>query len=276
MIGHDAALPDGLTLPCLAQEVVTAYLCLVDAEAPGLVEAFYLVGSVALAAFHPQASDIDFVAVTATPCDGEAVATLQRVHARLAAQYRRPFFDGVYVTWDQLADNPLHTAPGPCAHEGQVQPWVPHDPVTWHTLAHHGVRVRGPQRQDRPIWTNRDVLASWTRDTLASYWRSWHRRRSYLLSKPGLVCLGSWGPTWGVLGVSRLHYTLATGAITSKEGAGLDALTVFPPRWRRIITECLRIRRGASGHSLYRTPLRRRQDALDFVALAIDNALSNT
>jgi hypothetical protein len=75
-----------------------------------------------------------------------------------------------------------------------------------------------------------------------------------------------------VLGVCRLHYTLATGRITSKEGAGVYALATFPPRWQRIIHECLRIRRGTQGRSVYGTPLARRHDALDFMAMAIAEA----
>ncbi len=73
---------------------------------------------------------------------------------------------------------------------------------------------------------------------------------------------------WGVLGVSRLHFTLATGAVASKSAAGEHALTVFEPRWHRIIKESLRIRRG-EGRSLYGNPFARRRDALDFVAMAI-------
>jgi Domain of unknown function (DUF4111) len=80
------------------------------------------------------------------------------------------------------------------------------------------------------------------------------------------------GPVWGVLGVSRLHYTLATGAITSKDGAGCYARRTFDERWWRIIDECLRIRRGGHERALYRNPLTRRRDALDYVAMAIDAA----
>ena len=89
-------------------------------------------------------------------------------------------------------------------------------------------------------------------------WCPWHRRSARLLSKPGLACLGSWGPARGVLGVSQQHYTLATGEITSKHGAGRYALDAFPPRWQRLVAACLRLRRGGDGRSLYHTPLARR------------------
>ena len=87
-----------------------------------------------------------------------------------------------------------------------------------------------------------------------------------------VAALGSWAPAWGVLGVSRLHYTLATGEITSKEGAGIYALRTFHRRWRRIVEECLRIRGGGEGRSLYRTPLGRRRDALAYMAMVIEDA----
>jgi len=96
-------------------------------------------------------------------------------------------------------------------------------------------RYAGRSGRSLDIWADREALATWTRDNLERYWRPWFRRSSRLPSRPGLACLGSWGPAWGVLGVSRLHYTLATGEIISKEGAGLYALDAFLPQWHRII-----------------------------------------
>jgi hypothetical protein len=48
--------------PVVVDQVVDAYLRMVDAEVAGLVEGLYLVGSVALGDFRPRGSDIDFVA----------------------------------------------------------------------------------------------------------------------------------------------------------------------------------------------------------------------
>ncbi len=93
--------------------VVDAYLRVVQAEAPGLVEGLYLTGSVALGEFRPRTSDIDYLAVTATPPDPAAVAALARAHHRLRRLHRRPFFDGRYVTWQDLASDPRLVEPGP-------------------------------------------------------------------------------------------------------------------------------------------------------------------
>jgi hypothetical protein len=45
----------------LVRRTVSAYLAALNAEAPGLVEGLYLVGSGALGDFRPGVSDIDYV-----------------------------------------------------------------------------------------------------------------------------------------------------------------------------------------------------------------------
>ena len=77
---------------------------------------------------------------------------------------------------------------------------------------------------------------------------------------------------WGVLGVSRLHCTLATGGIVSKYAAGRYASETFPTRWHRIVDESRRIRGGRHGRPLYFSPPARRRDLLDVVAMVIDDA----
>ena len=258
----------------LVDRVVGTFLDAVDGEAPNLVEGLYLTGSVALADFRPHESDIDFVAVTATRPDADRLAALGRAHARLRARQRRPFVEGVYVTWRDLASDPALAGPAPSAHGGRFHPAdrFALNPVTWHTLARHGVACRGPAAASIDVWTDRAALARWCLGNLDGYWRRWRTQHRRLLSAAGLASLGSWTPAWGVLGVSRLHYTLTTGEITSKEGAGVYALGRFPDRWHPVVNECLRIRRGAGGPSLYRSRSARRRDALAFIAMVIDDA----
>jgi hypothetical protein len=257
----------------LVRQVVHDYLAAVDAEAPNLIEGLYLVGSVALNDFRPHTSDI-VVAVTANPLSHAEMGTLTRAHRALSTRHRRPFFDGAYVTWRELTQDPSLVDAGAGAHEGAVHRRDAGGcaPIAWHTLVTHGVAVRGPRREDLQVWTDRETLRAWTRQNLDDYWKIWLQRSSSLWSRPGLACVISWGPAWGVLGVSRMYFTLATGAITSKYGAGQCARKTFEPRWRQIIDECLRIRRGERGRAPYRNPFTRRREALDFVAMAIDDA----
>jgi hypothetical protein len=259
------------------QCVVQTYLAAVDEEAPGLVEGLYLTGSVALGDFRPHESDVDFVAVTAARPDERSAAALERAHARLRERCPRPDFEGIYVTWEALARSPAQRRRGPSAHGGRfwAADYFALNPVTWHTLARHGVVCRGPQLEnlgDGSVWTDTSGLVSWCLNNLESYWRRWHAQHARLLSRHGLASLGTWAPAWGVLGVSRLHYTIATGEITSKEGAGSYALETFPAQWHRVIQECLRIRRRVGGASLYVNPFARRTDALAFMATVMEDA----
>ncbi len=257
-----------MSLPPTVQSVVDTFLQAVDAEEPGLVEGLYLVGSVALDDFRPHRSDIDFVAVTGSRPGAASLVVLERIHSRLQKQWRRPFFDGIYVTWNDLATDPSLLDACPYSHEGRLHPRGQGDLITWHTLAEHGVRCRGPAAAHLTIWCDQQALAAWTNTNLDTYWQRRVLDRGERLLH-GLTGLTAWACEWCVLGVSRLHYTLSTGAITSKEGAGVYARAMFPEQWHRVIDEALRIRRGASGRSLYRSPLARRRDVRAFTQMVI-------
>ena len=278
------------------EATVDAYLEAVDDEAPGLVEGMYLTGSTALDEFRPHASDIDFVAVTSNHPDTTAVAALGRAHTRLRNRRPGPFFDGRYVTWDELASDPLQAGPGPYCSEGRfhARGRGDCDPVTWYTVAKHGVRCRGPEPADLAIWTDPAALVSWTLNNFDSYWQPLLRRASRFPDPWSIIGFTSYGAVWVVLGVCRLHYTLATGKIGSKEEAGCYGTRAFPEQWHRPLNEALRIRRADrarpdvvsafseiiddlrirahSGGSLYRTPVARRRDVLAFADMVITDA----
>lgn len=141
--------------------------------------------------------------------------------------------------------------------------------MTWHTLAHHGVVFRGPAPAELDIWTDSEALAAWQNANLDEYWGRLLDRAARLPSKAGLLALTDLAAVWTVTGVSRLHYTLATGDITSKDGAGRHALRTFPERWHRVVNESLRIRRADPGRSLYRNALTRRRDVIAFAGMVI-------
>jgi Aminoglycoside adenylyltransferase, C-terminal domain len=150
--------------------------------------------------------------------------------------------------------------------------------VTWHTLARHGVAVRGPEPARHEIHTDPVELRDWTRANLDGYWRDWVLRARRLRTVDAWALPDRFA-AWGVLGVSRLPYTLATGEISNKEAAGEYALEAFGPRWRPVIEDALEYWRGAPQASRVlggaRRPgqaLRRSRAAADFVAHVIESA----
>lgn len=65
-----------LTLPLSIQTLTKKFLQAMDTAVPGLIQALYLVGSVALDDFPPESSDVDFVAVLAERADTASLQAL--------------------------------------------------------------------------------------------------------------------------------------------------------------------------------------------------------
>jgi hypothetical protein len=260
-------------LPAAVQEVTDRYLAAVDAALPGAVSGLYLIGSIALDDFHPGVSDIDFVAVTAAPVDFDTEEALAAVHAQVGADGGQPAMEGPYVTFDQLQASPTLAAAGPFFHDGSLESGRQgRTPIEWVTLARHGMALRGPDPGALNIATDAGELADWTLNNLDRYWADWVAR-SRGATPTAMAMLTDWGVAWGVLGVSRLHYTLATGQITSKTGAGNYALFAFPPRWHGIVRQALRCRAHPPGPpASMEAAMQRRDEATEFMDFVIEAA----
>ncbi len=244
-------------------------VALLDRHMPGLLKSLNLIGSATDGDFRVGQSDLDFVAVLARSLSEAEVEGLVVVHRLYAGDMTLPRLDGIWVTEGELAAGPDAVPEGPSTADSEFFAVAAgnRNPVTWFNLRDQSRTIVG--ELDRAgLWHDPRRLLSFTRENVEAYWSPWHARSSRLLSAPGLAMLGPRALMWGVLGVSRLHYTLATGRIASKFGAGEHALRTFGPRWHRIIEESLRIRRG-QGPKRYGNPFMRRRDALDYMAMVI-------
>ncbi len=247
---------------------------------------FYLVGSVCFGDFHARgagrgrlgtASDIDFVAVTDRRAEPGDVEALAQAHAATVAQFPKPHFDGSVLTWADLAAGPEDCPDVPCAQESRFTAAGRDgiNPVLFCELASRGITLRGPASSDVDVWADQDALRAFTVDNLSRYWRPWWEKNRHTSALSLAIGMSPWFPVWAVLGVSRLHYVLATGEMTSKCGAGRYAAREFNSRWQRIIAESLSLRTGgAEGRRSYRNPLARRRDTLAFLDATIDDALA--
>jgi predicted nucleotidyltransferase len=277
-------------MPAPASAVVADLIARLDRAVPGRIEGFYVVGSVAMGAFVVGRSDVDFVAIVDRDLGRAELARLRGVHARgwtsalirdVALRRRWPFVcNGIYLRGGGLERSPLEVTPLAAQVSGRfrIAPRRGFDvnPVTWHTLARHGIAVRGPKPEQLRIRTDSAELRIWTVGNLNDYWRRWVER----VRRPGLnraTVLGRRFIAGGVLGAPRLHYTIATGEVATKEAAGQYALETFEPRWHALIEDALAYWRGAPSLRPYRGHAAgRRHDAAEFVALVIDagNALA--
>jgi Domain of unknown function (DUF4111)/Nucleotidyltransferase domain len=270
-------------LPAPVGHLVEDLLVRLDRSLPGRVEGLYVVGSASTGAFRLGRSDVDFVAIVDRDLSRRELVRLCGVHMGrwtsalvhdTALRRRWPLLcNGIYLQSEDLAKSPLTVTPIAGHVSGRFRP-APRDgfdvnPVTWHTLARHGIAVRGPDSDRLRVHADPVELRSWTRDNLNTYWRRWVKRAR----RPGVreAMLDRRFTAAGTLGVTRLHYTIATGEIASKEDAGVRALEAFDPRWRPLIEDALAWWRIEPSPPPYRgRPAQRRRDAAAFVSHVID------
>ncbi len=249
-------------LPEAVAAATTSWLHEANAALPGFVTAFYVTGSAALGAFDPRHSDIDFVAVAAHGLNPAQRAALEHAHRRVQRRLGHGL-DGLLVTETALrgeSDEPL-----PTLRHGRIVGMCPWRACSLdaHVLREYGVVVRGlpPAALMPPVgW---DSLCPQMVENLNDYWRRWHRDSARLWSPKGIGLLWNAQVEWGVLGVSRIAYSLREHAVISKAGAGQYMLNIAPPKWHAILQEALRPRLG--GPARFASPFVRRQAALAYI-----------
>jgi predicted nucleotidyltransferase len=259
-----------------ARRVLDRLLADLDRREPGLVAGVHLIGSVALGDGRPGQSDVDLVIVRADGFDNAAtMAALGPALAALRREQAQPTLDGIVLDAADLAAGPDAIAgdrPVLFENEARLDGGSARNPVTWATLRQCGIAFRGELDRDR-LWHDPIRLDAWTRENLESYWRPWLARTDRLVSRSGIASLGTGAIEWGVLGVTRLHATLATGGIISKRDAGDYALDRVGPEWRPVVQEAIRIRERAPG-GRYPSPLHRRRAMRAYATMVIADALA--
>jgi len=209
-------------LPAPVATAMTEWLRVHDEVAPGTIEGLYLVGSVALGDWTPH-SDIDVVAVVADPSDPDLFDELAAAQSTISSEIP---IDGPYVAWGDLVVPPMAVQ----------RPWVLDgeyhvdgesfdiNPVTWYTLAAHGITLRG-ERPDRiGVVVDAVERRMWVRENLQTYWRGvGERLRAEIEADESIDTTGGEVLEWVALGVSRMLHTWETGDVVSKTAAGVWA-----------------------------------------------------
>ncbi len=225
---------------------VDCFLGLMASEGGPTLRGLYLVGSVALGDFRPGRSDIDFVALLDGPVgDTEALA---RVHAALAR------------------------AGGAFSVEGRLRTGEPCrevNPALWRCLARAGRPILGAAPAALGIADDDATLRAHALADLDAYWRPWIAQgEAALAAKPPDSACDAKTLEWGVLGVSRIVCTLATGRIVSKREGGRFVLDHLPEAHQQAVWDALDARDGALEHV---TPAEMRA-GLDAMRFLIDGS----
>lgn len=265
-------------LPAVVERPVSGYLRLADRLLPGRVGALHVIGSTALGAFQDGRSDIDLVVVLDGPDHPDdaarlralhlrrgvatALAALRRGHSPLSGTCNTQFVRRADLTRPAGEIVPVFTANGSQSGPGRG----PVGAVDWTIFARHGVPVRGPAPAELGLDPEPHRLRAWNQENLDAYWRPWAARYRGLVGARARLLRPS-GTVWAVLGVPRLHCTIATGQIVSKVAAGEYARRTFDPRWHRLVDFALAHRAGTPTGSAPPPDL-----VADFVDHVVDSA----
>ena len=233
------------------EQLAARYLRTADRFLPGRVIGFYLIGSTALGAFRPGRSDLDFVAVVDGPFSAREMARVRAVHLAAAAGSGWRAATRGYVSMPGTCNGSYIDAADLARPVSELVPLASHtagrfstgkafdvNPVMWKVFAERGIAVRGAEPATLGLDPQPELLRPWNAANLAGYWAEWARtlpqgtRWTYRI-RP------RWMTAWGVLGAPRLHCTIATGDVISKEAAGDYARMTFDREWHPIIDDAL-------------------------------------
>ncbi|MFE3448425.1 aminoglycoside adenylyltransferase domain-containing protein [Nonomuraea sp. NPDC059194] len=246
-------------LPGDVARAVSRYLSAADRLVPGRICGFYLVGSTALDAWRAGSSDIDFVAVVDGGLghrDMRRLALLHKVgnvpaawQALIRVQSGIPgTLNGVFVAASDLDKPVTHIRPL-AEHSGwsfRSGRGFEVNPVGWKVLLERGITVRGPAPDDLGLDPEPGRLREWNLRQLHGHWAA-YAGKALSAKPPRKPLLPAHRVAMSyVLAPPRLHHTIVTGQVISKEAAAEYALDTFGARWHPLIRLALARRLGVS------------------------------
>lgn len=211
------------------EQAADRYLKALEATlAPDMVRGVYVVGSAALGSWRPGRSDLDLLVVLDRPMNAIDLAMVAEMHAELeTTRADGPHSDAHYITPDLLGARSTAKAPfavdGVFKAEGHAT-----DPVLWAILDRHGITLHGPRASELGVAPDPAWLREWNRGNLESYWRSHVGHRPRLAGQDPDSLIDPSLLAWEVTGPGRLHATIATGEIISKEASADYTAELFP------------------------------------------------
>ncbi len=254
-------------IPEVLHPLLDNYLALMSQRLPGFLDAFYVVGSIALDEFNAHFSDIDFIALLNHRASRSEIERLHAVHKVIEQNYPQWQLSGSYLPSEDLARFEDEVEPHPYYHDGVLRPQGRFElsSVDAWIWKNRGIAITGPQPQELPFTVDWNRLIANMRENLNTYWHSWTKRPKRIM-----VLFSDWGIQWAVLGVLRQFYTFRENQITTKRRAGEYALACVPHRWHRVIQEALNIR-ACHKPSAYRSRVVRTIDAVNFLKYIIQS-----
>ena len=244
-------------LPSPVADAVGRYLALTDRLLPGRVVGLHVVGSVALDAYREARSDIDVVAVLDRRLDARELRRLKTTIVAAGLRSGLPHLLRGRVSLPGVVNASFVVADDLTKPVTEIEPVASHaghsislgkafdvNPVVWKTFAERGITVRGDDASTLGLDPEPDRLVPWNRANLEGYWKTWAEAAIGGRSANGrggfrLAFTPRWLAAWGVMGPARLHHTIATGEVISKEAAAVYARDVVGTEFHPLIDDAL-------------------------------------
>ncbi|MBM7619739.1 hypothetical protein JOC95_001591 [Bacillus tianshenii] len=256
------SMPSGITV------IVEEFIEKIETAFPGFLQGFYLYGSISLGAFQKGMSDIDFIAVIKQHPTVDEMDKLKNIHKQMHKKFSGYSLDGYYLVKDELEAEDQRIISSHYFSEGKFKgkKSFHKDSIDAFQIKKYGIIIKG-QQVDYSV--DFDIVVKNQKDNINTYWQNWLDSCKRF---PSINYVGFYMSTgsieWGVLGVTRLYYTIREKDMTSKVGAGEYALDSVPERWHKILEEAIRWRKGIK-KSKYRSIWKRRADALAYMEYVI-------
>jgi hypothetical protein len=225
---------------------------------PERIHGVYIYGSIALGAFDPETSDIDFITVINGAIGKEEEELLNLVHLRSKSHPYGARMDGCYLTQDLAGKVNQEMEPYLYAADGKLERGY-HDLnyITWWILQTKGITIYG-----EPI-TSLNFEVKWedvqkTLDyNLNSYWKE-------KLQQDNCFFYDDW-VEFGVTTLCRIYLSLESHSILSKRDAAEQSLNLLPVLYHPIVLEGLRLRAEPRSESHYHSKSARKVDMTRFL-----------
>lgn len=227
----------------------------------------YLYGSLSSGDFHPDASDIDYLVVTADILSEDTIGALESMHYCIW-NTGLPWagkLEGSYLPKAHLRRYEKSNFGYPTVNEGRfyVAPhgsdWI----IQRHIIREHGVVLAGPHPETLIDPVDPDDIRRAVTGTLHEWWFPLLEDSSWLKNH------GSEYHAYAILTMCRSLYALEHGEIVSKPVAAGWAQEQLGGKWPQVIEQSLATRMGASKFQLY-------DDALDLIRYTMERASSFT
>lgn len=211
-----------------------------------LVKGVYLTGSIPLGDFRPGKSDIDFIVLLEQIPDKMTLLKFEDIHKRIRRRFRRPCLNGYYLTvedFERSGEENKRTLPSFFEGKWYFNRPFELDLVTLFELKTISLTIYGPPASELPIRIGPGEVRAQLHQNINTYWAGWIKTHGSFSVSGLSLALFPRLTEWGILGVARQLYTLETGKIASKTGAGHYALDRLPRSFNDIILTAIEARK---------------------------------